>query len=88
MLKQNKRKARKSVDTMRNKLDGDDTKSYRMNMQFMCECVLCWFALGSHKYNSNSLAAVLHINKSNAAGNSKRLYSPELKQSLRQKRDV
>jgi len=33
----------------------------------------------SHKYNSNSLAAVLHINKSNAAGNSKRLYTPALK---------
>jgi len=32
----------------------------------------------SYKYNSNSLAAVLHINKSDAAGNSKRLYTPEL----------
>jgi len=29
--KQNKREARKSVDTMRNNLDGDVTKSYRMN---------------------------------------------------------
>jgi len=35
-----------------------------------------WHLAVSHKYNSNSLAAVLHINKSNAAGNSKRLYSP------------
>jgi len=26
----------------------------------------------------NSLAAVLHMNKSNAAGNSKRLYTPAL----------
>jgi len=33
----------------------------------------------SHKYNSNSLAAVLHMNKSNAAGNSKRLYTPDVK---------
>jgi len=29
ILKQNKRKARKSVDTVRNNLDGDVTKSYR-----------------------------------------------------------
>jgi len=34
ILKQNKRKARKSVDTMRNNLDGDATKSYRKNTQF------------------------------------------------------
>jgi len=40
-LKQNKRKARKSVDTMRNNLGGDVTRSYRMNTQFMFECVLC-----------------------------------------------
>jgi len=33
---------------------------------------------GLHKYNSNSLAAVLHVNKSNAAGSSKRLYTPGL----------
>jgi len=26
---------------MRNNLDGDVTKSYRMNTQFMFECVLC-----------------------------------------------
>jgi len=32
----------------------------------------------SHKYNSNALAAVLHRNKSNAAGNSKRSYAPGL----------
>jgi len=32
---------------MRNNLDGDVTKSYRMNTQFMFECVLCWLALGS-----------------------------------------
>jgi len=30
-----------SVDTMRNTLDGDVTKSYRINTQFMFECVLC-----------------------------------------------
>jgi len=42
-----KRKTRKSVDTMRNNLDGDVTKSCRMNTQFVFECVLCWFALGS-----------------------------------------
>jgi len=29
----------------------------------------------SHKYNSNSLAAVFYVNKSNAAGNSKMLYT-------------
>jgi len=29
-----KRQARKSVDTMRNNLDGDVTNSYRMNTQF------------------------------------------------------
>ena len=27
---------------MRNNLDGDATKSYRMNTQFMFECVLRW----------------------------------------------
>jgi len=27
---------------MGNNLDGDITKRYRMNTQFMCECVLCW----------------------------------------------
>jgi len=32
---------------MRNNLDGNVVKSYRMNMQFMFECVLCWLALGS-----------------------------------------
>jgi len=31
----------RSVDTMCNNLDGDDTKSYGMNTQFMFECVLC-----------------------------------------------
>jgi len=36
----------------------------------------------SHKYNSNSLAAVLHINKSNAAGNSKRLYTPDINEHV------
>jgi len=33
--------ARKPVDTIRNNLDGDVTKSYRMNTQFMFECVGC-----------------------------------------------
>jgi len=33
---------------MRNNLDSDVTKSYRMNTQFMFECVLCWLALGSN----------------------------------------
>jgi len=33
-MKQNKRKARKSVDTMRNNLVGDVTKNYKMNTQF------------------------------------------------------
>jgi len=32
----------------------------------------------SHKYNSNSLVAALQTNKSNAAGNSKRLHTPGL----------
>jgi len=32
----------------------------------------------SHKYNLNTLAAVLYINKSNVAGNSERLYTPAL----------
>jgi len=32
---------------MHNNLDGDVTKSYKMNTQFMFECVRCWFALGS-----------------------------------------
>jgi len=35
-----------------------------------------------HKYNSKSLVAVLHMNKSNAAGNSKRLYTPDLESHL------
>jgi len=34
MMKQNKRKAKQSVDTMHNNLDGDVTRSYRMNTQF------------------------------------------------------
>jgi len=34
----------------RHDLDGDVTKSYRMNTQFMFECVLCWFVLGSISY--------------------------------------
>jgi len=54
ILKQNKRKARKSVDTMRNNLDGDVTKSYRMNTQFMFECVLCWLTLGSSRGATSS----------------------------------
>jgi len=64
---------------MCNNLVGDVTKSYRMNTQFKFE-VFCvgWHLAVSHKYNSNSLAAVLHINKSNAAGISKRLYTPGL----------
>jgi len=49
-LEQNKRKARKSVDTVRNNLDGDVTKSYRMDAQFMFECVLSWLALGSNLF--------------------------------------
>ena len=52
-----------------------------MTAQFMFEYVLCWSAVGlSHKHNSNSLAAVLRINKSKAADNSKRLYTPGLEQ--------
>jgi len=47
ILKQNKRKARKSVGEMRNNLDGDVTKSYRMRTQFMFDGVLCWLALGN-----------------------------------------
>jgi len=35
-----KRKARKSVDTMPNNLDGDVTKSYRMNTH-LCLNVFC-----------------------------------------------
>jgi len=30
------------------------------------------------KYNLNSLVAIIHTSKSNAAGNSKRLYTPAL----------
>jgi len=61
---------------MRNDLDGDVTRSYRMNTQFMLNmfCVGLHLAV-SHKHNSNSLAAIFHINKSNAAGNSKSLYT-------------
>ena len=65
---------------MRNNLDSDVTKTYRMNTQFMFVYVNDTYWMKpiislnvSHKYTSNSLAAVLHINKSNAAGNSKRL---------------
>jgi len=47
-LKQNKRKARKSVDTIRNNMNGDVTKGYEITTQFMFECVLRWFALGSN----------------------------------------
>ena len=39
--------ARTSVVIMRNNLDRDVTKSYRMNAQFVFEYVLCWLALGS-----------------------------------------
>jgi len=35
-----------------------------------------WHLVVSHKYKSNSLAAVSHINKSNAAGNSKKVEHP------------
>jgi len=35
---------------MRNNLDGDVTKSYRINTQFMFECVLCRLALGSNLF--------------------------------------
>ena len=35
---------------MRGNLDGDVVKNYRMNAQFMFECVLCWLALGSISY--------------------------------------
>jgi len=37
-----------------------------------------WHLAVSHKYDSNSLAVLLHVNKTNAAGNSKRLYIPAL----------
>jgi len=40
-----------------------------------------WHLAVSHEYNSNSMAAVLHINKSNAGGNSKRLHTPGLEVS-------
>jgi len=51
-------------------------------IEWMCNLCLNVFCVGwhfavSHKYNWNSLAAVLHINK-NVAGNNKRLYTPEL----------
>ena len=36
--------ARKLGNTMRNNLDGDVTKSYRMSTQFMFQCFLCWLA--------------------------------------------
>jgi len=36
----------------------------------------------SHNYDSNSSAAVLHINKSNTAGNSKRLYTSDLDEGV------
>ena len=52
LIEKNKRKARKSVDTMRNNLDGDVTKSYRINTLFMFECVLHWFALGSSLFSN------------------------------------
>jgi len=67
---------------MRNNLDGDVAKSYRTNTH-LCLNVFCvsWhlavtYSLIKQKYNSNSLAAVLQINKSNATGNSKRLHTP------------
>jgi len=42
--------ARTSVVIMRNNLDRDVTKSYRMNAQFVFEYVLCWLALGSNLF--------------------------------------
>ena len=39
-MKQNKRKAKISVDTMPNNVDGDVTKSYRMNTH-LCLNVFC-----------------------------------------------
>jgi len=73
---------------MPNNVNGDVTKSYRMNTH-ICLNVFCvgWHLAVTyfyfniyHKYNWNSLAAVLHINKSNAAGNSKRFYTSDLAQ--------
>jgi len=61
---------------MRNNLDGDVTKSYRMTTHIIFESVLHWLAPGSN--DLSSLAAVLHINKSSAASNSKRLYTPDV----------
>jgi len=52
---------------------GVTTKKARANL--LARAVVKGFV--SHKYNSNSLAAVLHINKSNAAGNNKRLFTPD-----------
>jgi len=54
---------------MRNNLDSDVTKSYRMNTQFTFVNVNDIYRIKpiiyvSHRYISNSLAAVLHINKS------------------------
>jgi len=58
---------------------------YRMNTVSLFACVLCWLALGTLAVVGNhsskcalcELAAVLHINKSNTAGNSTRLYTPD-----------
>jgi len=61
-------------------MDGDVTKSYRirMNVQFMFEFISLFINCISHKHNLNSLAAVLHINRSNVAVNRKRFYTPGL----------
>jgi len=40
---------------MRNNLDGNVTKSCRMNMQFMFECVLCWLALTANHSSKDAL---------------------------------
>ena len=49
------------------------------NLYLNVFCVGWHLALAvSHKYNFNSLVAVLDINKSNVASNSKRLYIPDV----------
>ena len=61
---------------MRNNLDDNVTNSYRMNTQldiYRMKPIL----YASRKYNSNSLAAVVHMNKSNAASNSRRVLGIE-----------
>jgi len=64
---------------MRNNLNGDVTVSYKIKRNgdvTKSKRMKIYYLNVSHKYNSNSLAAVLHINKSKAAGNSKKVVHP------------